>query len=93
MDSLKAFSRVKGAKYLLVGSYLDKNGFNKNIRVGEFFRINLIDSPFNLKTYIRIYDEHKSKNEPKSLILYDIPNYLSKIDFDFLKAKISIKAG
>ena len=91
LDSLKAYSRVQGAKYLLVGSYLGIHGQNKYIRVGEYFRINLIDNPFNLNKYIRIYDEYKTTYEPKSLILYDIPNYLSKIDFDLIKARMGIQ--
>lgn len=84
MNSLKAFSRVKGAKYLLVGSFLGKHGHNENIEIGQYFPINLINPPFNLKNYIRIYNE----NEPKSLILYDIPNYLKNVNFDLIKNKL-----
>lgn len=82
---MSAFSHVKGAKYLLVGSSLGTHGSNRNIRVGEFFLLNLLDPPFNLREYIRIYNENNTKYEPKSLILYDIPNYLSKIDFKKMK--------
>lgn len=82
---MSAFSRVKGAKYLLVGSSLGTPGSNRNIKVGEFFLLNLLDPPFNLRGYIRVYDEDNTTYEPKSLILYDIPNYLSKIDFKQMK--------
>lgn len=91
---MKAFSRVKGAKYLLVGSYLGSHGQNRNIQVGHFFQINLMDAPFNLTQHLRIYNEYKDKEqEPKSLILYDIPNYLSKINFDHMKFKMGIKSS
>ena len=82
-DALKAFARVKGARFLLAGSYL-KNNVNKNIKIGNWFKINLLKPPFNLNKYIEIFEENDGKD--KSLILYDIPNYLSKIDFDQIKA-------
>ena len=85
---MRAYSRVQGAKYLLVGSYFGNYGNNKNIEVGNTFLINLAKPPFNLNQYVRIYHENKTEYEPKSLILYDIPNYLSKIDFDLIKARM-----
>lgn len=81
---MKAFSRVKGAKYLLVGSHLGEYGNNKNIEIGDYFPINLVGPPFNLNKYISVYNE----NGPKSLILYDIPNYLRKVNFDLVKTRI-----
>jgi hypothetical protein len=77
-DALNIFAKAKGAKYLLVGSYLSTKK-NKHISIGSFYPINLLEHPFNLTGYVEIYDEHD--DEGKSLILYDIPNYLSKIDF------------
>lgn len=89
--SLRAFSRVQGARFLLVGSYLEY-GKNDNIEIGQFTRINLITPPFNLNQYIRIYYETRTdiKDPLKSLILYDIPNYLSKVDFARMKADLKI---
>ncbi len=85
LDALKNFATTKNAKYLLAGSYLS-NKKNYYIRIGDFYQINLLEYPFNLKGYAEIFDE--KDDEGKSLILYDIPNYLSKIDFD--KIKISL---
>ena len=87
---MRAYSRVKGAKYLLVGSYLD-NWKNNEIAVGSTFLINLIESPFNLNQYVEIFKEEANDSVQKSLILYDIPNYLNKIDFQKLKFNLNIK--
>jgi hypothetical protein len=83
---LKSFSSVKNAKYLLVGSYLNSIR-NRNIFDGDYFSINLFKPPFNLDKYVEIFKE-KSDLEQKYLILYDIPNYLSKIDFDNMKTNV-----
>lgn len=84
-DSLKTFSRSIGPRYLLVGSYVEEfDGSNRNIGVGDYFSINLTKPPFNLSTYVKVFPEMNA-GPKKSLILYDIPNYLSKIDFDNLK--------
>ena len=87
---MRAYSRVKGAKYLLVGSYLD-NWKNNEIAVGSTFLINLIEAPFNLNQYVEIFKEEANDTVQKSLILYDIPNYLNKIDFQMLKFNLNIK--
>ncbi len=73
---------MKNARYLLVGSYLT-HGSNVDIQIGEFFRINLTLSPFNLTGYVRVFNESMADHHDvqKSLILYDI-QYLKTFDFD-----------
>ena len=85
--ALKSFSRTKGAKYLAVGSYPSRQEKNKNIAVGDFFWIDLTTSPFNLKQYVEILDERTP--DYKKLIVYDIQNYLSKIDFDQMEKELA----
>jgi len=70
--ALKNFSRTKGAKYLLVGSFTKGNQSNRNIQVGEFFEMDLIKPPFNLIQYIEIIDEI---SDQKQMIVFDIQNY------------------
>ena len=86
IDALKIFSRTSGAKYLLVGSYLEEVDENRNIKTGDYFAINLMKQPFNLNKYVEIFNEQVAHK--KYLILYDIQNYLSKIDFDLMKTKL-----
>lgn len=81
---------MKGARYLLVGSYLGNVGKNVNIEVGSVFLINLTQPPFNLTQYVRVYHENRTEYEPKSLILYDIPNYLRNVDFDRMKVNLGL---
>jgi SAM-dependent methyltransferase len=84
--ALKSFSRTKGAKYLLVGSFQNRPEQNQNIKIGEFHRLDLTKSPFNLKQYVETLDE---RNDNKHLIVYDIQNYLSKIDFDQMEKELA----
>jgi hypothetical protein len=86
VDALYNFSNLKRARYLLVSSYL-KNNLNKNIRIGDYFPINLTVHPFNMTGYISIFKEINAKmnDDQKYLLLYDIPNYLAKLDFDKIK--------
>ena len=86
IDALKIFSKTSGAKYLLVGSYLEEVDENRNIQTGDYFAINLMKQPFNLNEYVEIFNEQVPHK--KYLILYDIQNYLSKIDFDLMKTKL-----
>ena len=81
VGALRVFASVKGAKYLLAGSYVKSGYPNRNINIGEWFEIDLLKPPFNLKNYTELFNE---VHDNKHLILYDIPNYLSKIDFDKL---------
>lgn len=83
INSLEIFTKSK-AKYLLIGSYVGF-GFNKNIQVGDFYRVDLTQEPFNLKTFSKIYRENLV--DGKSLILYDIQKILSKINFEKIRYK------
>jgi hypothetical protein len=76
--ALRMFASTRGVQYLLIGSYL--NGQNKNINIGEWYPIKLTDPPFNLRQYVEVFDEEGE--DTKQLILYDVRNYLSKVDFD-----------
>ena len=52
------------------------------IYLADYFPINLTLPPFNLKTYVGAYKEGlDTGTHEKHLVLYDIQNYLSKIDF------------
>lgn len=86
IDSLRLFSQVKGARYLLVSSYLS-NQTNRNIRIGDYFPINLAVHPFNMTKYLAVFREVNAnvKNDQKYLLLYDIPNYVGKLDFELMK--------
>jgi len=84
---LKSFANVKNAKYLLVGSYLNSTR-NRNIVAGDYFSINLFKPPFNLNQYVEIFKEKNDNLYQKYLILYDIPNYLRKIDFEKMKIDV-----
>jgi len=84
VDTLKAFASATGSRYLLIGSYLDSKTPNKNIDIGDYFPINLKLPPFSLIQYIEVFHEEKDKY----LILYDVENYLSKIDFDLMKKNL-----
>lgn len=82
-EALKSFSEVKNARYLLVTNYF-KSKKNYNINPGDFFDNNLSLPPFNL-----VHLDQWTELDPlKSLALYDIPNYLSKVDFDKIKNEI-----
>lgn len=59
---------------------------NKNIAIGDYYAINLKLPPFSLTQYVEIFHE----NDDKYLILYDIQNYLSKIDFDLMKNNVKM---
>jgi hypothetical protein len=85
-NSLIAFTQVADARYLLVSSYVTF-GVNENIRDGDYFPLNLIKPPFNLTDYIEIFYEDKDSpvEFKKNLLLYDIPNYLKKIDLEGMK--------
>lgn len=87
LDSLKAFSQANGTRYLLVGSYVTE-GYNRNIPIGRDFPIDLTKIPFNLTQTVRVYSEKNAVDFEKHLVLYDVPNYLSKIDFDQMKRDI-----
>jgi hypothetical protein len=88
VDALKLLSNSTRSKYLLVGSYV-KNGKNSNIRIGEYFSIDLTKHPFNLNDYIEVFDEKTF--DSKHLVLYDIQNYLKTVDFDLIYSNIYIK--
>ena len=83
INALEIFSKSKGSKYLAVGSYVKSTLPNNNIKVGSYFPVNLFKPPFNLTEYIEILDEQTP--DLKHLILYDIPGYLSKVDFSLIR--------
>ena len=86
VDALKMFARTKGTRYLLVGSYLESANPNQNTHIGGYFDIDVTRSPFNLVQFVETYIEKRDQHK-KYLVLYDVKNYLSKIDFDLIKSK------
>ena len=85
VDTLENFSRTKGSKYLLIGSYFKENA-NSMIKIGEYFPVNLIKPPFNLTMVMHVYDENVKHK--KYLYLYDIPNYLRYVNFDSIRKEL-----
>jgi hypothetical protein len=83
INALEMFSISKGSKYLAVGSYVKSTSPNNNIKVGAYFPVNLLKPPFNLTEFVEIIDEKTP--DLKYLILYDIPGYLSKVDFNLIR--------
>lgn len=87
VSALEQFSRVKSAKYLLIGSYTSiKEDGNKNIVIGDYFPINLLLPPFSLDKYVNIFDEKDEYG--KHLILYKM-SYFRTINFEKMYADIS----
>jgi hypothetical protein len=64
--------RESRAKYLLVGSYLE-NGNNREISIGDYFNINLLQPPFSLPTPFASFKETSSLrgHPPKFLLLFN----------------------
>jgi hypothetical protein len=85
-DALKQFSRTEEARYLLAGSYV-KTGRNSNINIGNYFAVDLRKPPFGLDQTVEIFDEKVP--DSKHLVLYDIKNYLSKVNFDLIYSNIN----
>lgn len=81
-DTLNVIANTKQAKYFLTSIY--NVNYNRNLDNGKFRRVNLLIHPFNLTKYVDIFQVNKNK----MFILYDIPNYLSKIDFESIKNKL-----
>ena len=72
------------AKYLLVGSYVEKNENAKDFfSPVSYFSINLLIAPFNFPKPIEIYSEQTP--DGKNLLLYYLPDLCSaKTVTDFL---------
>lgn len=60
------------ARYLLVGSYLEEQGGNKEIPAGEYFSLNLLKPPYNLPQPLEVVDEQTPGEPVKHLLLYDL---------------------
>jgi hypothetical protein len=86
VDALKIISKTSGSRYFLVGSYL-KSGKNFNIKIGNYFPIDLKKYPFNLDKYIEIFDEETA--HLKYLVLYDIQNYLKFVNYSLIYSNIN----
>lgn len=77
------------ARYLLLGSY-DGVG-NTNIRIGDYFGINLREHPYNLdEGVLHVYREHTPQdplhlNEPEKLLLLFSGKYLMDVDFNQMR--------
>lgn len=82
LDTFHVMANAKQAKYLLVTSNFVKK--NSNPENGRFRHVNLLIHPFNLTKYVDVFH----LNKKKMFILYDIPNYLSKIDFKSIKNQL-----
>lgn len=82
VGALENFAR-SSATYLIVGSYLTSST-NKNIGAGDYFSINLLESPFNLPQPIDIVEEETP--DRKNLFVYRIAD-LKKLDFAAMRAR------
>mmetsp|Transcript_5611 Transcript_5611/g.12429 ORF Transcript_5611/g.12429 Transcript_5611/m.12429 type:complete len:480 (+) Transcript_5611:231-1670(+) len=68
--------KSSGAKYLLVGSYI-KDGANKDIKLGDYYLINLLAPPFRLRPGpLEVIDEEtpatKGHTEKKFMLLFNV---------------------
>lgn len=81
-DTLASFASTKGVRYLLVGSYAANVSQNRPIQIGDRFELDLTKPPFNLTDYEQIFHEDWQN---RTLILYDVPDYLSNFDFESIK--------
>ena len=90
IDALRVFSEIPNVRYLLVSSYLN-NLKNKNIRIGDYFAINLTVHPFNMTKHVAVFKENKAEREidQKFLILFEM-EYLQKFDFEAMKHEANI---
>lgn len=72
-DVEKAIKNIEksGAKFLLVTSYPDHQE-NLDLTNGQWRRLNMEKSPFNLKAKDRYFEEGDSINKDKSLILVEL---------------------
>lgn len=90
INALENFSQTSNVKYLLVGTYKNADQ-NKNIGPGGVFLINLFKKPFELTNYVDIYEEKFDTIEgTKFLVLYDVQNYLKKVDFNEMRRKAQL---
>lgn len=88
VSALEKFA-TSAASYLLIGSYESEDGntaMNRNVAIGEYFSINLLQQPFNLPEPLARYSEGRYDGEPeKHLYLYRIAD-LGKVDFASMMA-------
>ncbi len=80
VKTLHNIANTKGAKYLLITSF---NVVRRNYQQDsdKFHPTNLLIEPFNLTGYVEIF----RLSLKRMFVLYDIPNYLSKINFNSIK--------
>ena len=72
--TLKAFSKLKQTRFLLIASNLGKH------------EASLTGKPFELNGFVREINGTSEKRG--GLILYDIPNYLRKFNFETFKYRL-----
>jgi hypothetical protein len=85
LDAINVLDNIAKSKprFLLVGSYVEISGGNKDIKAGDYFHINLLESPFN----IEIFDEQTpSKYPAKYLILYS-REQLQSFNFEAMRTR------
>lgn len=63
--------RASKAKYLMVGSYLLNTRGNYEIRIGDYFEINLLMPPFNLPSPLEIFRELNA-GVHKFMLVFDV---------------------
>lgn len=63
--------KQSGIRWLLVGSYIEAHGQNRDISAGDYFPINLLERPFNLKPDpIEVIDEETP--DRKHILMIDV---------------------
>ena len=79
-------------RFLAVGSYLEGPGVNRDVRVGDYFLINLRNAPFNLSGTEDVFDEQTvgataaDRSENKFILLFS-GAYLETVDFAAMRAR------
>lgn len=69
-----------GAKWLLLGSYIHEHD-NRDINIGDYYSINLLDAPFSCNLPQETFSELSEEREKKFMLLYDV----SKMECGCLK--------
>jgi len=84
---LETLARAR-ARLVAVGSYaLDDE--NRDIRAGDYFRVNLARAPFNLTGAIDVLDELSPRGSDKKFLLLFDGEALARTDFAAMRARVA----
>ena len=86
VGALETFA-ASSATYLIVGSYTQMPpGSNRQIGVGDYFPINLLDAPFSLPPPLETVAEETP--DAKMLLVFRVEDLRKKVDFAAMRARM-----